>query len=597
MSLVRVAVPVLHGRCKFFFEKGRPWSVIEHVLLESLAKKRYTMSELAIAGKLPYRLAIEAVVRLMRAGWVEMVERGSSVHFRATSGGAVAATYEELPNAPRQLSRNINFVVDQVTGTVYRRRELPFFPQHLVEEMAKKEKIVWVDRPEVVRRDEVGPLLEALFNDDERFIAMDFDGGRLAERWSLVRVRDGSVQELTSRAPARLAECVEAAASGVSVEERRDGSTLYRMPAEYRLSGVPSLPVRRVNIVPKDLVLGGEEHRDVLYGALSRSRERVVIHSTFIAWDRFEELWPAMLEAVGRGVRIDVLWGQDDSKDGGSSTREVVRRIAEKVATEQVESLYVHPFSTGSHSKVLLCDGGEPGRMIAFVGSCNWLSSSFFSFEATIRLRDPIVVADVVDQMAELSKGGRGNWSSLTQDLASISAALRKKGGLTSRGRNSAQVVVGSMHAEMVRRARDESRSRILVLSHRWGTAASPIVLAPALTAARTNGVHVEVYYGTVTGPVESGAPEEGAEGIESLDVVAIRRPRVHAKVLAWDDDSVVITSQNWLSADPPDSFPRQELGVSVCGPGLATMLRERFQDALGAGSGASATATGDHYG
>ena len=412
-----------------------------------------------------------------------------------------------------------------------------------------------------------------------------------------MRVRDGSVQELTPRAPARLVECVEAAASGVSVEERSDGSTLYRMPAEYRLNGVPSLPVRRVNIVPKDLVLGGEEHRDVLYGALSRSRERVVIHSTFIAWDRFEELWPAIVEAIGRGVRIDVLWGQDDSEDGGSSTREVVRRIVEKVATHQIESLYVHPFSTDSHSKVLLCDGGDPDRMIAFVGSCNWLSSSFVSFEATIRLRDPLIVADVVDQMAELSKGGRGHWSSLTQDLASISAALRKRGRPTSRGRSSAQVVVGSMHAEMVRRARDESRSRITILSHRWGTAATPMVLAPALTAAKTNGVQVEVYYGTVSGPVESGVPEEGAEGIESLDVAAIRRPRVHAKVLAWDDDSVVITSQNWLSADPPDSFPRQELGVSLCGPGLATVVRERFEDALGASSGSSATATGDHYG
>ena len=182
MSLVRVAVPVLHGRCRFFFEKGRPWSVIEHVLLEALARKSYTMSDLADAGKLPYRLAIEATIRLMRAGWVEMVERGSSVRFRATANGAVAATYDELPSAPRQLNRSINFVVDQITGTVYRRRELPFLPQHMVEEMAKKEKIVWVERPDVARLDEVGPLLEALFLDDERFVSMDYDGGRLAER-------------------------------------------------------------------------------------------------------------------------------------------------------------------------------------------------------------------------------------------------------------------------------------------------------------------------------------------------------------------------------------------------------------------------------
>ena len=135
MSVVRVAVPVLHGRCKFIFEKGRPWTVVEHVLLESLAKKSYTILDLSEAGNLPQRLTIEAVIRLMRAGWVEMIEKGASVTFRTTVSGAVAATREELPNAATQQSRSMNFVVDQITGTVYRSRELPFLHQHIIEKM------------------------------------------------------------------------------------------------------------------------------------------------------------------------------------------------------------------------------------------------------------------------------------------------------------------------------------------------------------------------------------------------------------------------------------------------------------------------------
>ena len=586
MSLIRVAVPVLHGRCKFFFEKGRPWTVIEHVLLESLTKKSYAMFDLAESGKLPQRLAIEAVIRLMRAGWVEMVEKGSSVTFRATASGVVAAARDELPNAPRQLSRSMNFVVDQITGTVYRSRELPFLHQHMVEEMAKKEKIVWVERPEIERLDEVGQLLEVLFSDDEKFISMDYDGGRLVERWSLVSVRDGKPSELTSRAPRELAGCIETAASGVAVEEGSGRRSVYRLPSTYEKAGLHALPVRTINLVASDLVLGGREQEEVLRSALSRSRRRVVIHSTFISWDRFNALLPAMKDAVQRGVRVDVLWGQDEALED-NTTREVVRSIRTMVASEQLESLHVHPFSTGSHSKILLADEGEPDRMYAFVGSCNWLSSPFRSFEATVRLRDPSIVADVVDQVAELSKGGRGHWSPLTKELAAMSARLRAASSPASRKQTSAQVVLGNTHADMVRRARDESVRRIVVASHRWGAAARPIVLAPALAAAESKGVQVEAYYCTVSGPAgPDGVGDERSGETGTLTIRAVRKPRLHAKLLAWDEDSVVVTSQNWLSSDPPDSAPRQEIGVFLKGPGLADSVVERFQAALRVGTG-----------
>ena len=48
----------------------------------------------------------------------------------------------------------------------------------------------------------------------------------------------------------------------------------------------------------------------------------------------------------------------------------------------------------------------------------------------------------------------------------------------------------------------------------------------------------------------------------------------------------MVITSQNWLSSDPPDSAPRQEIGVFLQGRGLADSVVERFQAALRVGTG-----------
>ena len=48
--------------------------------------------------------------------------------------------------------------------------------------------------------------------------------------------------------------------------------------------------------------------------------------------------------------------------------------------------------------------------------------------------------------------------------------------------------------------------------------------------------------------------------------------------VLAWDNDFVVISSQNWLSADPSESNPRGEMGVFLHAPGAGRRVIERFQ-------------------
>jgi cardiolipin synthase len=38
MSLIKVAIPVLQGRRKFHFDKGRPWTVLEQLLLHELER-------------------------------------------------------------------------------------------------------------------------------------------------------------------------------------------------------------------------------------------------------------------------------------------------------------------------------------------------------------------------------------------------------------------------------------------------------------------------------------------------------------------------------------------------------------------------------
>ena len=112
---------------------------------------------------------------------------------------------------------------------------------------------------------------------------------------------------------------------------------------------------------------------------------------------------------------------------------------------------------------------------------------------------------------------------------------------------------------------------------------AETLVLMPARAAVRAKDIAVKLYYGKVTG-LDGGtsAVNMGLMAqVDGMTVNQILEPRLHAKFLAWDSDSVVITSQNWMSADPPDGKPYSEIGIFLKGPFLARDLVARVQIAL----------------
>ena len=111
------------------------------------------------------------------------------------------------------------------------------------------------------------------------------------------------------------------------------------------------------------------------------------------------------------------------------------------------------------------------------------------------------------------------------------------------------------------------------------------MVIVPALAAARERQVEAQLYYGTPTGLL-SGVDAAGLAREFARQGVAIRpihHPRLHAKVLAWDDHALAVTSQNWLSADPAEGAARREIGAFVEANRIADNLLRRFEFAQGA--------------
>lgn len=124
---------------------------------------------------------------------------------------------------------------------------------------------------------------------------------------------------------------------------------------------------------------------------------------------------------------------------------------------------------------------------------------------------------------------------------------------------------------------RDEAQRRLVVASHRLGAAAENMALKPIRAAVADRELDATVYYSTPSDKVTAQVATEMT--FKSRDAgVNLRQvtdPSIHAKFMYWDDDDLVVTSQNLLSADPLN--PLEEIGVHLRGPGVARDLADRL--------------------
>lgn len=582
MSVVRVAIPLMKGKRKFFLEKGRPWSLAEHVLLAALTNKPRTVVELAVAGDVPQRLVLEALIRLMRAGWIMLQQESKGVVFSATAAGHSVVGDEELPKLAKTTSRWMNFVIDKVTGTLYRSREMPFVEQHVVERRAARERLVWLKPRDLDAFDDTAGVLATLFEDDEKFLGIEPSAEKMVKRFAIATVRGTNVEGLPPRAPAELVELVKRAARNAAPSPMAEKSPQQDPGRQVPFADRPAPRAIDAVFRPEDLILGGAMHERVLHEAVKKAKHRIIIHSTFISEQGFAQVQASLIAAAKRGAIVDVMWGEDENKTDAVTTAKTIAKIRTSIETEGLSlSIRVHPFSTRSHAKILVCDDGKSERLSATVGSCNWLSSGFQNYEASIRFSDPGVVSAVLEQIADLTRGGDRHWTELTSEMARLASDARLQkppAGVKAK----VTLVLGPQHAQFARIARDAARRRMFVTSHRIGSAARPSVVLPAITAVRENGIEARVFYGVASEGPAGASTSPNDHPVPSVQPVLT--PKLHAKILAWDDDHVLITSQNWLSADPGESNVRREIGLMVSSKGIAKAVIDNFDAARGDG-------------
>lgn len=581
MSYLFVAVPVLKGRSTFVIDKGRAWSAIEHLLLEALSRRRWSSAELATAGKLPRRVVVEALTRLMRAGWVEVSQIDNKILFGATKRGVAAASSSELPAVIERTTKSISYVVDLIGGAVFRKRGLSL---HTENEVLRDygAKCIRIEPPSKESVLDPNEIINTLLDDDEAFVTTERSGTRYL--YLLVTVREGLIEGLPDNKdlPHMRLAILEAARSSTSQNARNELQS-FKLPRNLIRDLSDDTPHERpIRFRQEDLILDGPAHQAALISALNNSHSIVIIHSTFISSRHFFDVFNYIRDAANRGVRIHIMWGQNENPDEQVSTQTAISEILSNPEVRALgENLKVHPFSTGSHAKLLFADAGTKGH-IGIVGSCNWLTSNFSSYEASIRLRDNEIIEDIIRKISALAPVRNGDWKDFSSELVHLRMKI-SKGPRCSNPNASASIIVGAQHNREVLKARDEALSHITVMSHRLGAVSSPAILVPLAAAVRERAITTSVYYGRLQKPVNHATGQEIKESaeLEGIHIQCIEQPRIHAKIIAWDQDNVIVSSLNWLSADPVGFDNNKEIGICLRARGSADLLHANLKEAI----------------
>lgn len=565
-----VAIPIQFGSLRISVDKGRHWSVVEHLLLHAVCEEPRTAAKLAKDANLPLRLVIEAMINLMRVGWVELRVVDGEFAFIGTSGGRAVVDRDALPPITNPLSRGTKFAIEQVTGTVLRWRELVFLPANSAR--LKTPGLVKLTAQPGLPPVSPVDIIRSLLDEDESYRSAHAGAARPGQGYALVTRVGSKLNGLPRDASAALRTIVDNASNKNARPAQAAGSESARDSGDFLHEA------RATSFLADDLIFGGPAHRALRDSMIERARSFLVIHSTFVSRDCVDELLPRLAQAASRyGVTVHLLHGHHDLGFGKTPTREALDHMRGEIRSAGLEGfIHLHPFSTRSHSKILIGDDGR-GGIDAVIGSCNWLSTRFDTLETSVRSSDPALVADVLGACSRMAYEATGSQSGIVMDLAGQATNLRRRP--SPRGRSSIQLVCGAEHARIVDRARDAATSRVVIASHRFGASAETLSLIPLRAAIKARGIDVDAYFSLISSPLdESRAQALMAKRSGGAKEIAFsRREAMHAKILAWDDDDILITSHNLLSADP--TSPWAELGLHIHSSGVAARLIDQMKD------------------
>ncbi|WP_449123394.1 phospholipase D-like domain-containing protein [Pseudomonas sp. MPG01] len=597
-----IAVPFHYEQQRFKILKGQRWGAIDHLLLQAIVKQPTSAQQLSKASNLPKRLIIEILIPLMKAGWLELVKIEKNFSFVATPSGKAVATLEELPLDKEPITSIRQYVIDPCTANCYRvghrQQTFQLYNEKRLNEIlpTKGSFIATLSFPKPFKTAHHADIFDCVSDGDEEAVAIDDTYIRISRdntRYGLISVDDS---DRIGNAPNNLSnelteqilitahkKAEELALLGNQPEKQHDMFTYQGSTIEKQF---PAIELKKDEV---QLILGADEHKTALDHSLKTAHTRLIIHSTFINPTNLSSLTDELFSLAKRTVKIDILWGQVEPIEGKEllsyqETRDSLSKLVELARLEGLDTLInVHLEPTASHSKFIIYD--EPnGDYSVVLGSCNWLNTNFTLFEASVKITSTAFASNMLRISSSLSQGISKVSNLFSRELSTLANSVTRNSTTTTHTPSdelvSVKLILKNEHYDLVRRARDEAKIDIFVCSHRFSHIAQRPVITPLITSTNENsGVKAQIFYGRTSG----GLTEKNILTISdsakdaNINIEKIALPTIHAKMLTWDSDNVVITSLNWLSASAHGN-DYDEIGIHIEGRAIAEKIKKAFE-------------------
>lgn len=600
-----VQVPFGYGVHPFKVVKSRKWGAIDHMILQYLVQKPCTSNMLAEVSLLPKQLVVEIVIPLMQVGWVEIAHIEDGYFFQATQRGMAVATLDELPSENEPLIRVRSFLIDPITLECYRlerkQKKQPFKiynyfrAQELLNEYSGQVAKVSVKsqyNPDLV------DIFSCVANSDEEVNGFEDEVVKRnysdSIRYAIAVVNGDDDIDGIPDISDELRKAILNAAWLQRDKIKILGATNDLDATEFKAEQVHrSFPWHEINSSAKDLILGANQHKEHFYKIINTAHSRIIIHSTFINAAYIDLLLPDLISAARRSVQIDILWGQTEPEDPAkfAAYKMVIDKLdllQQQINREGLATQFrFHLTPTQSHAKFLIADIDENNWITTF-GSCNWLSTGFNRFESSVCIRNPAVVSEALSIASRLAMGNQGLSNALSRELAILSTIVKKRAHLECPvNTNSAikvQFLTSDMHHEVIKAASDDVKKDIFICSHRISFAAERPIITPLKAAMKADPkLSVKVVYGRTSGTMQRRDISELANDLceSGFTIVKADDPQIHAKILAWDNDNLVITSLNWLSSSSKGDI-YDEVGVYLKGEDITLSVAKAFEELYG---------------
>lgn len=589
-DMVTLLIPLNRYEVNYEIGAGRPYSELEELVLRAFREEAVrTIKDLQNIFCLPNRLLVEVLVTLAQAGWIAINnDREGSFILTPKGKAALDSPEKKLPPGTNVYSPPSTFIImERLTGGIVSPSEIIYKNKRELDEsdvwefayrlpVKVADNNLGIERVQYLLPRSKGERIRyiappVLISQDYYWLAVNADTEEkrvigLPDCWqgSLKELLLEKAEEFTCKHPEKAKKNYD------EVRERK------KETAETPL-GIYSTTIKS-----DDLLLTHCAHVQQLQKALAEAKSTILIASAFINIDHLSNVRNWVLEALGRGVYVDLLWGYRPSDQSEKKIKEWLNKLQKEAKKARSEKLRFNEVPTNSHAKLLIYDTDKGYQ--AYVGSYNWLSkpteigtdADVLGSDVTVGFRYQGLVADLCRSVASLWHPSQRNrlssdapnyWqriaTALEDEVAQDSTnEIPQKTDLPA---SKVRIIHAIEHEGLMRKFLRNTQRRCLVVSHQIdpGREVAGFRLIEPLQK-RSNEFQITpiVLYGN------SERLRDGEtvfrQQVEEINGVLKYKEGLHSKVVVVDNIAL-ISSYNFLSGDPSNKAKRvREIGVLI---------------------------------